>query len=337
MATAHKMPSGKWRIQFFTYDKDGKKTRHSYTAKTRWEAERMADEYVEEMKAAQSRITVGQAVDEYIDMKRNVLSPSTIHGYEIIRKNRLQSIMAIDIHELNSCDMQKAINEDARTRGRKTIIDAKNLIVSAAKLYGVRLDLNISFPPKTPKIKELPTAAQVIHMIRGTDIELPCMLAMWLSLRVSEVRGLQFGDLKNGVLTVRRSKLYLDCKDVVRDVNKTFKSTRQLVLPEYLVQLIQAIPHKHEDDFIVPQSYQVIRKHFKKLTAANGYEMTFHDLRHLNASIMLMLGVPDKYAMERGGWSTNATLKNVYQHTFTDERKRVDKQIDDFFNDILRA
>lgn len=52
---------------------------------------------------------------------------------------------------------------------------------------------------------------------------------------------------------------------------------------------------------------------------------------------MLMLGVPDKYAMERGGWSTNATLKNVYQHTFTDERKRVDKQIDDFFNDILRA
>ena len=164
MATAHKMPSGKWRIQFFTYDKDGKKTRHSYTAKTRWEAERMADEYVEEMKAAQSRITVGQAVDEYIDMKRNVLSPSTIHGYEIIRKNRLQSIMEIDIHELNSCDMQKAINEDARTRGRKTIIDAKNLIVSAAKLYGVRLDLNISFPPKKPKIKELPTAAQVIHM-----------------------------------------------------------------------------------------------------------------------------------------------------------------------------
>ena len=337
MATAHKMPSGKWRIQFFTYDKDGKKTRHSYTAKTRWEAERMVDEYVEEMKAAQSRITVGQAVDEYIDMKRNVLSPSTIHGYEIIRKNRLQSIMEIDIHELNSCDMQKAINEDALTRGRKTIIDAKNLIVSAAKLYGVRLDLNISFPPKKPKIKELPTAAQVIHMIRGTDIELPCMLAMWLSLRVSEVRGLQFGDLKNGVLTVRRSKLYLDCKDVVRDVNKTFKSTRQLVLPEYLLQLIQAIPHKHEDDFIVPQSYQVIRKHFKKLTEANGYEMTFHDLRHLNASIMLMLGVPDKYAMERGGWSTNATLKNVYQHTFTDERKRVDKQIDDFFNDILRA
>jgi integrase len=174
-------------------------------------------------------------------------------------------------------------------------------------------------------------------MIRGTDIELPCMLAMWLSLRVSEVRGLQFGDLKNGVLTVRRSKLYLDCKDVVRDVNKTFKSTRQLVLPEYLLQLIQAIPHKHEDDFIVPQSYQVIRKHFKKLTAANGYEMTFHDLRHLNASIMLMLGVPDKYAMERGGWSTDYILKSVYQQTYSSQRELVDQKIDSYFNGIVTA
>ena len=57
--------------------------------------------------------------------------------------------------------------------------------------------------------------------------------------------------------------------------------------------------------------------------------------RHLNASVMLMLGVPDKYAMERGGWSTNATLKAVYQHTFSDERKRVDEQIDGFFEDLL--
>ena len=39
--------------------------------------------------------------------------------------------------------------------------------------------------------------------------------------------------------------------------------------------------------------------------------------------------------MERGGWSTNSTLKAVYQHTFSEERRRVDKQIDDFFNAIL--
>lgn len=57
--------------------------------------------------------------------------------------------------------------------------------------------------------------------------------------------------------------------------------------------------------------------------------------RHLNASVMLSLGVPDKYAMERGGWATNSTLKNVYQHTFSEERKQVDEMIDRYFEEAL--
>jgi integrase len=243
--------------------------------------------------------------------------------------------MEIDIHDLDSFTLQKAINEEAATKSCKTISEGKNLIITALKLYGVQLQLNVTLPPKKPKVKELPTAEQVIRMVRGTDIELPCMLAMWLSLRVSEVRGLKFSDLKDGVLTIQRSKLYLGGEDVVRDVNKTFNSTRKLVVPPYLIRLIQNVPHSSDNDFIVPVNYQIIRKHLRKLAKANGYTMTFHDLRHLNASVMLMLGIPDKYAMERGGWSTPNTLKSVYQHTFSEERRQVDAKIDDFFNDIL--
>lgn len=335
MATTKQLPSGNWRAQFYVLGKDGKRYRRSVTAPTRWEAERLAAEYAEKEQDELTRFTVSQAVRGYIDLKRNVLSPSTLRGYENILKRRLQSIMNTDIHELTSFDLQRAINEDALRIGRKSITEAKNLIVTALKLYGVHLDLNVTLPPKKPVIKTLPTAEQVIQMVRGTDIELPCLLALWLSLRVSEVRGLQFRDIKDGVLTIRRSKLYLGSTDVVRDVNKTVTSTRQLVLPVYLIKLIERIPHKSDDEFIVPVNYQVIRKHLKKLADKNGYQMTFHDLRHLNASVMLALGIPDKYAMERGGWSTNTTLKNVYQHTFSEERKHVDEQIDDYFNAIL--
>lgn len=83
--------------------------------------------------------------------------------------------------------------------------------------------------------------------------------------------------------------------------------------------------------------YQHIHGKFKALLKANGLDMTFHDLRHLSASVMLMLNIPDKYAMERGGWSTPSTLKAVYQHTFSEERKIVDKKIDAYFNEILEA
>ena len=188
----------------------------------------------------------------------------------------------------------------------------------------------MSWPVK-PKLKELPTAEQVMNMVCGTDIELPCLLAMWLSLRMGEVRGLQFRDLHDNVLTVCRSNIYFDGKNNIRDMNKTYKSTRRLTVPDYIKQFIEAVPHKKEDEFIVQMEYQTLRSKFYKLLVERGYHMAFHDLRHLSASVMLMLNIPDKYAMERGGWSTNSTLKSVYQHTFSEERKK----IDDYFNSII--
>ena len=109
------------------------------------------------------------------------------------------------------------------------------------------------------------------------------------------------------------------------------------ISPRYIKNLIEAVPHKSEDEFIVQMEYQTLRSKFYKLFDEKGYHMTFHDLRHLSASVMLMLNIPDKYAMERGGWSTNSTLKSVYQHTFSEERKQVDKKIDDYFINIIEG
>ena len=48
-----------------------------------------------------------------------------------------------------------------------------------------------------------------------------------------------------------------------------------------------------------------------------------------------MLGVPNKYAIERGGWASDSALKNFYQQTFSSERIKVDKEIDAYFNGII--
>jgi ABC-type transporter MlaC component len=49
---------------------------------------------------------------------------------------------------------------------------------------------------------------------------------------------------------------------------------------------------------------------------------------------MLFLGVPTKYAQERGGWATDYTLKQVYQSTFSEQRAKFDTVIDNYFEDI---
>ena len=63
MASARKLKSGNWRIEVFVRtDENGKKIRKSFTAPTRWEAEKLADEFVKAGKNKLPEFTVGEAV-----------------------------------------------------------------------------------------------------------------------------------------------------------------------------------------------------------------------------------------------------------------------------------
>lgn len=86
--------------------------------------------------------------------------------------------MSIEIHKLNSVALQHAVNQDALHMGRKSIAEAVNLVIAALKMYGVQAEFNVTLPARKPVIKNLPTAQQVIRMVHGSNIELPCLLAL---------------------------------------------------------------------------------------------------------------------------------------------------------------
>ena len=156
---------------------------------------------------------------------------------------------------------------------------------------------------------------------------------MWLSLRMSEVRGLKYKDIRNGVLTVRRTILTVDGEHIIREQNKTYESTRRLTLSPYLEKLIGT---GAPDDFIIPMTGETIYKHFVRAIEAAGLpHMRFHDLRHLSASVLVSLGIPNLYSRERGGWSTDSILESVYQHTFSADRAAVDTKVNDCFEGLL--
>lgn len=179
----------------------------------------------------------------------------------------------------------------------------------------------------------LPEVNELMHLIIGSDFELPCLLAMWLSLRISEVRGLQFRDIsKDGkTITVCRARMYINGKEVLRDCNKTYESTRTNALPPYLLRMIQAIPHEREDDFIVTLGYNFINTHFRRLMEGAGYDISFHKLRQAFATTLNDLGIPSNYIQKLGGWSTDNIMKSVYTHTTTSKETEYQKIIDDYF------
>lgn len=337
MAKAIQLPSGTWRIR--VYDNELKK-QVSFTSDLpgkagKAEAELMAREYQLGRKARKKQgKTVGECIDEYIDLKENILSPTTISGYRKDRKNSLAEISDIFIKDLTPTDIQAFVNKLALTKSPKTVRNVHGLLVSALNVFAPEIRLNTTLPKVQKKIKQLPDAVEILRAVKGTDIELPCLLAMWCSLRMSEIRGAKKSNINQGVLTICDTIVTADNESIERRATKTTESTRQIRLPEAIQMLISALPE--EQDYLTLLSGQAIYKRFIRLLEQNGIEhMTFHDLRHMNASIMLALGIPDKYAMERGGWSSPHVMKSVYQHTFSEERKKADDKIDQYFQSLL--
>jgi integrase len=332
MAKAKQLPSGSWRVQ--VYDGETKKYL-SFTSKLpgkagKAEAELMAREYqLGRKQKASSGKTVGECIDEYIALKENILSPTTIAGYQKDRRNSLAGLCDLYAKDLTAADIQAYINKLALNKAPKTIRNAHGLLVSALKVYLPELHINTTLPKQQKKIKQLPDFREILQAVIGTEIELPCLLAMWCGLRMSEIRGAKKSNIKNGVLTIKDTVVYVGGESIEKHSTKTIDSTRQIKLPEPIISLIDALPE--EQDKLTLLSGQAIYKRFSRLLEHNGIEhMTFHDLRHMNASIMLALGIPDKYAMERGGWSSPHIMKSVYQHTFSAEREAADNKIDSY-------
>lgn len=338
MAKAKKLPSGQWRVLLYVgKDENGKRMYKSFTAATKKLAESEAALYaIGKKKQAEIEMTVGEAIDKYIESKSNVLSPSTIRSYRSYRQNYLQGLMNVELDDVANQIIQSEINKEALSLSPKTLRNAHGLLTAALAVYIPDFTVRSTLPAKEHKIREFPTPAEVITIIKGTPIELPCLLALWLSLRLSEVLGIRYSDINGDTLTIRNTKILVEREMVVREQTKTYSSTRQLKVPEYILSLIEQSKEDNDSEYVVTLSGAAIYSRLKRLLKKHDLpHIRFHDLRHLNASVMVELGVPDKYAMERGGWSTDSTLRNVYQHTFDDKRREIDKQIDDYFESLL--
>ena len=351
MAKAKKLPSGMWRVQLYSHTElvDGKKKKvyKSFTAANKRAAELMAAEYKAGIiKVSPESLTVGEAIDRYIDSNQNVLSPTTTSNYRKIRELAFSELMSTPIGELTQERIQNAVRRESQrvtTKGKKispkTVKNEYGLVSAALRTHGISFNVNL---PKIPeKFVELPPADVVIAAVRGTNVELPALLACWLSFSMSEIRGLKCSSVRNGQIFVEQVLVTVDGHSVEKSTGKAEKRLRVHKIPPYIMQLVESsAPYQKyketgEDGYLVPLRSNRIYERFQAAMKPTGYKMSFHQLRHLNASVMLALNIPERYAMERGGWKTPHTMKKVYEHTFSSERQKVDERIDSYFEDLI--
>lgn len=367
MPTAKKLPSGSWRCLAYSHTDrvwDDKKQKYvdkrryeSFTSddKTRrgkHEAEQAAAEFSlnRQKNVTKTRnYTLREALDKYLESSDAVLSGTTLQGYRKNQYDAYDHLMNTKLRDITSEQLQAAVNMDSKRPSKrsyknpkpispKTVKNTYGFIVAAIHRYYPQGVYEVRLPTVPQKVKELIPPEVILRIIKGTDIELPCLLAIWLSFSMSEIRGLRFDDIDGDYLSVDRVIVDIGCQPTVKESGKAIKRLRKHRIPKYIKILIDKRRSKASSDSkpLIPESGHSIYMKWSALLEKNDLpHMTFHDLRHENASIMHALNVPEKYAMERGGWKTDKVMKQVYTHTFSKEREAVDQKIDEYFESLI--
>lgn len=338
MAKAKKLPSGAWRVNLYIgRDAAGKRHYRSFTAATKKDAEYAAAAYNMARKdaACLDKITLQQAAENYIASISNVVSPWTVTTYRRILRNDLAPIATVLLRDMSPQLVQNYINEYSRDHAPKTVRSTHGFLSSVLKNTMPEFALSTKLPKPRKSAMEIPTddGIRKAAALATPDMQIAIMLAANFGLRRGEICALCWQDVQGGTLNVNKALALADDGSWVVKAPKSISGYRSMPIPAAVQERLDDFryPSAADGDRIISRNPNYITKEWGSLVKACGIpHCRFHDLRHYNASVMLSLGIPDKYAMERMGHATPGMLKRVYQHIMDDKMTEVNRQMEDF-------
>lgn len=274
-------------------------------------------------------VPLGNLIDNYIDDKRNVLSPSTVERYERIRERHFQRLMIVPANKLTSERIQREINLMSAEYAPKTVRNAYGLITATLDLYAPEVKFRVTMPAKRKIEYHIPTTEEVNTLLAAAspNMKTAIMLAAFCGLRRGEIAALTDSDIHDNVLHVSKSAVIDSNHQTVIKTPKTYHSDRIVMMPDIVKNHLEGKVGK-----ICPIALSTITREFDSLRDRLGMKCRFHDLRHYYASILHAIGVPDQYIMEQGGWKSDFMLKAVYRNTLDDMRAKNNAKINSFFS-----
>jgi hypothetical protein len=329
----------KWRCLVFSHYeyKDGKKIRKykSFTADSKKEAERLAAVWEYDQTQNAGKLSVHDAIEQYIDVKETALSPSTVTGYRsYLKTGKYEPLEDLDVSEVDQRGLQLWVAFMLEEEySAKYIQNCYGLLRPALTMAGVG-SIPVTLPMVIMPEIYVPTDSELRQLLaylteKDPEVKTAAMLAAFGSMRRSEICALRPSDFGRDCVTVQRAIVRKsDGHWVLKKTNKTVTSHRTIVLPPQVITGIDL-----SKDPIISLNPDQLSKRFRKAIKHAGMPQAFclHALRHYYVSIAHVLGIPDAYVMKMGGWQTDYVMKRNYRSTLTDVEKKEQAKLNKHF------
>lgn len=326
-----KLPSGSFRIRkmykgkMYTVVTDFKPTQK--------EAMKLMAEELDKVHSTKSvHMDFDTAANKYIDVKSNVLSPSSVNGYKSILRNLSVKFKEKLITDITPVDIQKEINDYSVNRSPKTVRNAHGFITAVLGMFRPELNISTTLPQRRKNDEYIPTDEDVKKILaeaKDTRYEIPLLLATF-GLRRSEICALTLDDINGNMLTINKAMVLNADGEFIIKSTKTVDGTREIYLPDNIIQLI------NENGKIYDGFPGQILKFLNRTQDKLGIpRFRLHALRHYYASMSHSLGIPDSYIMQAGGWKSDTTLKMVYRHAMDDKKMEMQSFAAQYISELL--
>lgn len=324
-----KLPSGSYRVRK-TYQKKTYTVTFDHKPTQKEVLQAISDEL--ENEKVRSSMTFKDAAAEYISIKQNVLSPTTIREYKSYTPRLSKTFAEKNISDITALHVQKEINNLSVDKSPKTIRNIHGFISAVLGTFRPNLVLRTTLPQKVKNEPYIPSeedVKRIIKDIEGSMFEVAILLACY-GLRRSEILALTLDDLDGNILTINKAKVQDDKGEWVIKQTKTTESTRNIVISPILAGKIR------KQGFIYQGAPNSITGHLNDVQDRLQIpRFSIHKLRHYFASKMSELGVPEADILKMGGWETDYVMKTVYRHslqTKESQQRASDKLSDSLFS-----
>jgi integrase len=331
--TPRKLPSGNWFIQLSV---NGQRISVTEPTEKACIARAMAiKQDILEPVDRSKKPSLSVAIDRYIEARQNVLSPATIRGYRTIQRNRFKAAINRPVNAYDEKGWQRLVNQEAKIVSAKTLENAWGFVSSVIReetgnRYSVSLPQVISEPREYLEPEQI---QEFISAVEGTKYQIPALLAL-CSLRRSEIMALTWKDidLGKGLLHLRGAVVPDENNKMVKkeeNKNTTSRRTVPIMIPQ-LDEALKAVEYK--EDAVVRMHPSSAARGINAICQKAGLPLVgMHGLRHSFASLAYHLKMPEKVAMEIGGWADDATMRRIYTHVAKSDISKYQNAMADFY------
>jgi integrase len=339
----HRSCSGRWK-GVVNRTEGGTRKRYVVSAATKTEAGRLLKAKVAELDQGvrpDGTLTVRQCCESWLGIGLSGKSPKTVSTY----RETLEPVLAIIggklLAKLEPGDVERALQQIAKTRSTRTVQIAANSLeraIQRAVKHG-QVGRNVAALADRPQGSQAAgreskaMTRDVLEMLMAKceadgAVGSYAIVAVMTGCRPEELRALTWShvDLADGVIAVWKS-------DRHGGDTKTSKSRRTLAIPQRAIQALlrrreqqaqdraKAAELWQETDLVFTTTIGTmldphnLRRDFRKLCRAAGIGGNWspRELRHTFVSIMSEAGVPLEEIARLAGHSTSVTTERVYR------------------------